>query len=224
MVMERLIWQPLFPKFYNELQWTIGRELLGQLFLMLLVATGNLFYSHVLGITILTFDYYLRFVGMTLAVGIFPSTFVVAATYFVLYQRHQAQAAQVHPHESMPQAGTLRLVAENDKDVLEVAKASLRYVSSADNYATVVWDGEGSLQKELIRSSLSRLEDQMEDPMLMRVHRSYIANLYRVRAISGNAQGYRLHLPGDDEVPVSRKYGPQVLARLSEVGVGPGGS
>ena len=132
---------------------------------------------------------------------------------------------------------TIELVAENGKDKLSVALADLLYIESSDNYSTVFWanpptqrtsadlsatadgvaaragneksanSGNGKIAKELVRSSLSRLEMQIAVPNVVRCHRSYIVNLAKVRSVSGNAQGYKLHLDGlETPVPVARKY------------------
>ena len=83
----------------------------------------------------------------------------------------------------------------------------LLYIESADNYSSILFKKEGKREKELLRSSLSRLETQIENPRVVRCHRSYIVNLDHVISVTGNAQGYKLHL-GDsgDTIPVARKY------------------
>ena len=63
------------------------------------------------------------------------------------------------------------------------------------------------LFKEIIRSSLTRLEGQIQIKSIVRCHRSFIVNLDKVIKVSGNAQGFKLHLEGTDfMVPVARKY------------------
>jgi DNA-binding LytR/AlgR family response regulator len=52
-------------------------------------------------------------------------------------------------------------------------------------------------------------------PHIMRCHKSYMVNLKFVRDISGNAQGYKLHIPAlNFPVPVSRSYQDRVLQAL----------
>ncbi len=76
-----------------------------------------------------------------------------------------------------------------------------------------------------MRASLSRLAGQAAEQgaQLVRVHRSYLVNLQRVARVSGNAQGYRLHLsaPDVEPVPVGRTYSEAVLATLQRVGARP---
>ncbi|MFC0185517.1 LytTR family transcriptional regulator DNA-binding domain-containing protein [Pseudarcicella hirudinis] len=70
----------------------------------------------------------------------------------------------------------------------------------------MVYEKDGQVYKELIRSSLSRLEGQIDNPEIVRCHRSFIVNLSKVASVSGNAQGYKLKLKGYEMlVPVARK-------------------
>ena len=76
---------------------------------------------------------------------------------------------------------------------------------------------DGKLRKHLLRSSLSRLEEQISQAgTIRRCHRSYIVNLAQVSSISGNAQGYHLHFRDcDEEVPVGRSYAQDILKAIS---------
>ena len=60
------------------------------------------------------------------------------------------------------------------------------------------------------------MEKQLSDlPQFFRCHRTYLVNLDRVGHVSGNAQGYKLHLEGiDNLVPVSRSLNEEINLRL----------
>jgi DNA-binding LytR/AlgR family response regulator len=91
----------------------------------------------------------------------------------------------------------------------------LLFIESSDNYCTVVYLENGQLVKPLLRSSLSRLESQIDMPHIVRCHRSYVVNLDRVERVTGNAQGYKLHLMGGQlQVPVARRYNDTLVAEL----------
>jgi len=59
----------------------------------------------------------------------------------------------------------------------------LLFIESADNYATLVSIVNGKKKKELIRSSLKRIEGQLNHPDLMRCHRAYIINLGKIKTV-----------------------------------------
>ncbi|WP_158550010.1 LytR/AlgR family response regulator transcription factor [Runella aurantiaca] len=106
----------------------------------------------------------------------------------------------------------LTLVAENGKDKLTILPQHLCYIEADDNYVTVVFQEEQKIRKELLRSSLGRIESQIRASHIRRCHRSYMVNLQKVYRVSGNAQGYKLHLwQVAEPLPVSRGYAKQVI-------------
>ncbi|MDZ7899314.1 MAG: LytTR family DNA-binding domain-containing protein [Arcicella sp.] len=101
----------------------------------------------------------------------------------------------------------LVFTAENEKDTLTLSTQNLLYIESSDNYSTIVFLKDQQIVKELIRSSLTRLEGQIQAKTIVRCHRSFIVNLDKVMKVSGNAQGFKLQLSETDFiVPVARKY------------------
>ncbi len=106
-------------------------------------------------------------------------------------------------------------IAENEKDTFEIINAQLLYIESTDNYSTLFYWDKKVLKKQMIRSSLKRLESQIKSPAIMRCHRAYIVNLNNVEHCSGNAAGYKLSFfDCDNTISVSRNYGAKVLEVL----------
>lgn len=213
------------PKYHNENSWNIGKEIMSIMMLILMIAVGNVIFSNIV------FD--LKngigsFLGMLLAViviGVFPATFGVMLNYIVQLKKYN-QPIVVHHHTTevalneqisenkIRNAALLKLVAENEKDSIEILSENLFYIESSDNYSTVFYKKNGKLQKELLRSSLTRLESQISYENIVRCHRSFIVNLDKVETVTGNAQGYKLHLESPELlVPVARKYS-EIVERL----------
>lgn len=90
------------------------------------------------------------------------------------------------------------------------------YAESADNYVRVFTLEDGKLSRQIVRNTLKNFESSFpSDDAVFRCHRAYIVNLKKVSHISGNAQGYKLHLEGVDEpVPVSRNLNKEIAARI----------
>jgi DNA-binding LytR/AlgR family response regulator len=127
------------------------------------------------------------------------------------------------PHrEPAPQLATtaqdLMLTAENEKDFLTLPAQDLLFIEADDNYCTVVYLERDKVHKKLLRSSLTRLENQVTAFNIVRCHRSYLVNLDQVKSVSGNAQGYRLHFPmTPGTVPVARSSSGMVKAAFAPV-------
>ncbi|GAB3756943.1 LytR/AlgR family response regulator transcription factor [Spirosoma pomorum] len=224
------LWSNLFPKQFSETNWTVGREILLITFNILLIAVANGFYLAALiddlGTTGLN---WLSMVLITYLVGLFPVTGVVLLNYITQLRKYSRSAAELSVHPTIQDAPvinseieteervdtSLRLTAENEKDHLTLPTADLLFIESSDNYCTVVYLKNGQPTKPLLRSSLSRLENQLNRAHIVRCHRSYLVNLDRVERVTGNAQGYKLHLlNGQFIVPVARQYNDTLVAEL----------
>ena len=229
----------LLPRFFAEDRWTVGREIVKILVLILCIALANRIYLNwLLGGSMQ--GGWLQSIWMTFVIGIFPTIGVVLTNYILQLRKYQQQAAHLLLHKQPSDTPSLQtdtpvgaeskntivdlpfgnqrlvLVAENEKDTLQLDRADLLAIESSDNYCTVFYRKNGVLGKELVRSSLSRLENQLgAGTPFVRCHRSYVVNLDRVERVSGNAQGYKLHLlAGQLVVPVARKYNDTLVASL----------
>jgi DNA-binding LytR/AlgR family response regulator len=140
-----------------------------------------------------------------ITVGIFPIVFSIIYNYNKQLRKYGMEIA-VNKLESENE--TLHtLLADNQKDKLVLKGKDLLYIESADNYAHVFHLKEAELRNDLLRGSLSRMEEFLNDEDIARCHRSFIVNLNLVDRVSGNAQGYKLHLRDIDKlIPVARKY------------------
>lgn len=207
----------LLKGYYTESEYTVGREIGSLLGLLLLISTGNHLYSSaVLGSYHSLQSGFLDSVLVTLSVGAFPIVLGVLSNYIYRLKRYSQppQVAARTPTDTPTEV--LLLVAENGKDTLRLSLEQFLYAEAADNYVMVFYWENDALQRTLLRTSLSRLEEQhASQPDLVRCHRSFWVNLAQVERVSGNAQGYRLHLrQGGAEVPVARRYNATLVARF----------
>ncbi|GAA4411268.1 LytTR family DNA-binding domain-containing protein [Nibrella viscosa] len=213
------VWPAIWPRQFSDERWTVGREIALVLLNILLIALGNMLYmTWMIGHPAYVTDL-VSAILITFLVGIFPVAGSIIFNYIVQLKKYSRTAAEAPVHEPKPVLPSgeqpLVLLAENEKDTVTVKPSSLLYIESSDNYSTIVTDEDGRAQKTLLRSSLSRLEGQITHPAIVRCHRSYIVNLDRVEKVTGNAQGYKLHmLNAQHVVPVARKYNDSFISRL----------
>ena len=207
----RLVLPILFPKFFNEQKWVVWKEIADVLILLLLITCANMFYSkfffHYIPLTL--FGFVVMFLIVAL-IGLIPISFGVMSNYIIQLKKYN-QTIVVQPNETIKSeertASPIKLLAENEKDIIETTTDDLFFIESSDNYSTVFYQKGDALHKELLRSSLTRLENQIDSPNIVRCHRSYIVNLDKVGKVTGNAQGYKLHLKSSElTIPVARKY------------------
>lgn len=210
----------LFPHFFTEKVWTTGKQILWTMLNIALIGLGNLLYTHwafSLGIHASSILY---FELITLGIGLFP----VAASYVLnqlLLERRYLRGSHAlnqqladHPHLAVKTE--LCLEGENQSDRLCLPAEQLLYLQAADNYVKVHYL-VGEQQKQLLlRGSLRAFEQQLAaHHHFVRCHKSFIVNQQHIQRISGNAQGYKLHLQQCEAlIPVSRALNAQLSTWL----------
>lgn len=223
----------LIPKTEIEDNWKVWKEIVLILGVLLSIALGNLFYGKLIHIAEINLIGLMNSMMVTVLLGLFPITLAILNKYHRLLRLNLQVAKQAnefiaHPNvqetekkESQKPADSLAplsqnkllLIAENEKDKLEINLEDLLFIESQDNYSGVVIVEGLKVKKQLIRSSLKRLEGQIQSKMVKRCHRAFIVNLSKVSKVEGNAAGYILSFSeSDTKVPVSRSYGPEVMS------------
>ncbi len=147
--------------------------------------------------------------GLTFAIGIFPTLLGAFISQAKLSKRYATEAALISPkHHAEPvkDEQIIVLEGENQNERLPLMPAQLVYIAAADNYVQVFFLENNRLKNQMLRATMKKMEDALlEHPQFFRCHRTYLVNMNMVKMVTGNAQGYRLHLEGlEDTVPVSR--------------------
>jgi DNA-binding LytR/AlgR family response regulator len=110
----------------------------------------------------------------------------------------------------------LHLKGDNLSENFQLAADDFLFASANDNYTHIFYLRDGLVQQVLFRVSVKSLSEQAAGaPSIFRCHKSFLVNLQQVAHISGNAQGYKLHLQQNEfSVPVSRSLNSQVKQQL----------
>jgi len=96
-----------------------------------------------------------------------------------------------------------RLVIRSEGSILLVRVEDVDWLEAAGNYVCV----HLGKRNHIVRDSLAHLEKQLDPARFLRVHRSAIVNLDRIRELRPTFQGdYKVVLLSGDILPLSRKY------------------
>lgn len=209
----------LFPVFFDEEKWQVWKEILFNIFFIACIGLGNLLLAHLLWEVALDARSFLTWQGLTFAVGIFPTLIGVFLTQLKQSRRYVAEANLLTREVHTPVAAshqTVTLTGDNQNETLQLDAGQIACLSAADNYVQVFFFENGALKSRMLRATLKKMEDALAaSPQFFRCHRTYIVNLEKVREVSGNAQGYRLHLEGlEATVPVSRNLNEVMRVKL----------
>lgn len=101
-------------------------------------------------------------------------------------------------------------VPDGDRHLV-VAASSVDWIEADGDYVRLHVGG----RVHLLRRTMKSLEGRLDASRFLRVHRSVIARVDRVRHVRSNAHGdYTLLLDGGERLPVGRRYRDAVLERL----------
>jgi len=211
----------IFSSAFDEDKWTVKKQIAWFIYQIVFISVINLVFSAVIGLVALSIGGLLFFQAITLAVGVFPVFIITITNYVRLLKRNTQVAATIaldKPETTAAEVSEIiELTADNGKDKILFPANTLLFITASDNYSTLFLMKAGNVQKELIRGSLTRFEQQLNTKLIRRCHRSYIVNLYHVARVSGNAQGYNLHFAQTETLaPVSRKYSAEILHLLKD--------
>lgn len=102
----------------------------------------------------------------------------------------------------------INILDENGELHMAVDLEKLLFLKSADNYVAVYFVKDGKIKKELVRTSLKRLETELDEYPIRRCHRSYMVNINNISVSMKSNQGLSLALKDyfDESIPVSKNY------------------
>lgn len=221
----------LFRKFFLEERWNVGKELVLMSWQVVSISFINLGITRLLYAVDFTLAGLLNFLWITAAVGIFPVAIIILLKQQILYRRYAHSAAELEkklqyktgitePRKTKPVQlpETILLEGNNQHESLQLAITDIRFINAADNYIKVHYLEAGKPVQTVLRSTLKKAQSLLEDhPQLFRCHRAYIVNLAAVSHISGNAQGFKLHLRDIPEpIPVSRNLNDEIALLIGQ--------
>lgn len=208
----------------NSENWTAGKEMLVYLIHLFCIGMGNVLFANSIGMANLSFPGILTYQFFTLAVGVFPVGIIVFIKETYLNNRYQNKARIINTqlekkpdrdHEEKKEE-PLKLSSVNVHEELTLHPDELLYVKASDNYVEVISIQGNTTRKSLLRNTLKNIDNDLKGhDIFFRCHKSYLVNLNYVNHLSGNAQGYKLHLRNTTaKIPVSRQYNETIKARL----------
>ncbi|HEY1164965.1 MAG TPA: LytTR family DNA-binding domain-containing protein [Chitinophaga sp.] len=213
----------LFPAFFAETNWTVGRHIFIILADVFFIGLGNLLFTAWYLNTSLSFYAIAWFQVITVAVGVLPVAMYVMYSQIALQKKYAAEASMIDAHvqerkqhEAEKIEGLIIIGAENAEEGLQLAPSQLLFIAAADNYIKVHHLEQGRVKQTLLRSTLKKAAAGLADhPQFFRCHRTFLVNLDHVNSINGNAQGYKLQLAHTEEwLPVSRSLHDEIRQKL----------
>jgi len=119
-------------------------------------------------------------------------------------RRVKAHLVQRHPTDAVPGLFALnRFLVRADGRVLFFEAEEIDWIEAASNYVEI---HTGS-QSYLVRYTMNELEKRLRPTQFLRIHRSYIVNVGKIRGVQPCKTGeYVVRLQNGKELPSSRGY------------------
>jgi tetratricopeptide (TPR) repeat protein len=166
---------------------------------------------------------YMNIILVVTGITIIPLFFIIIYLEKVLLRKHIQMAgilsSRIHAFHPKESVDLIEIYSDRSKDVLNIPADNLLMIEAAGNYAKICYTEDNKTKTTLILATLKLIESQLENHQnFSRCHKSYIINLKKVKKVVGNSHGYKLEIPGiEDLVPVSRSYAETFIKTVDKV-------
>jgi len=207
----------IFKRFYDPNKWTIGRSLLNNVFILIIMGVGVVCYDYFIVMKQLPQYFPMGFLVdlfATLTIGIVPISIITIINQNTTLKRNLNSSKEINQILSE----RVKSLSTNDddfitlkgsiKDSMSLKPEDIIYIESEGNYVNVYYKRDDKIMHRLLRSTIKQMEESFQNyPMFIRSHRAFIVNTNYISNTKGNAQGYQLTLCDiPHEIPVSRTY------------------
>ncbi len=177
--------------------------------LLLSLLTGNLSFD---GFIVVLRDV-ITYAMPVLFVAVFFAERILLKRYLAQAREYTRELQELKPEVDKR---SIQFRFEGKEADISIQQESLLCIEANDNYIALYHLVSGRVKKELYRSTMKLAEEQLKGmENLVRCHKSYIINTLHVSRVSGNAQGYKIHLENIEfEIPVSRSFPREMISSL----------
>jgi hypothetical protein len=225
LTLDNLLLKAYFQTKSGKSTWTVKKQIVMLLLILFTIGTGNYFYSawqihfHNPLVGFLVFQFF------TTAVGLLPISIITIINENLRNKAFLKEASilnqtvpSLHKTELSEALAEppLCLTGETSTKPLVIPVSDFLYAESSGNYLEVRFLKEGKVRTFLLRTTLTRAEEQLEPfASIMKCHRAFLVNCEQIVQVKGNAQGLRIQLNHtSDEIPVSRNFIKDLRAKM----------
>lgn len=161
-------------------------------------------------------DYYLLTFKYTLLIAIIPYI-IGLLILFAAQQYRLANNLSMKIKANVSSLEALPIEDEKGKLILSLQPQNILFFKSEDNYVDVYYLIGNTVKRELIRTTLKKIEEKCKHNDLIRIHRSYTINARNISSSKKTPKGYIIqfdHIP-ELQIPVSASHQKQFEQYLS---------
>lgn len=202
-----------FRKTKNQTKWTLLEEFIQIGALLVLIGTASFLMRDLLynNPNNWSWNYFFEEIRNCFVAGIFFYFFLRLSTFYFESKKGSPFVLQFTPLTVKPEKTVLKsnifITTQVKQDDFLLDMDQLLFAKADGNYIELTKSNGHQMTTEVKRISLTQFETQItEYPHLFRCHRTYLVNMYKIKQVAGNSQGYVLSFKETDiKIPVSRK-------------------
>ncbi len=225
-----LISQSLFPHFFREEKWTVGKEIISIASILILITFVCTIVSVFYFGSSFSFGGFFILTGKIFSIALLPVGFSILTKYNTMLKRNLKAAEKMSQslHEIVPERNENEVHLVNESPLIvfkqerggnnfKVPLDKFIYAESEGNYLLVHYLENNLVQSQKVRTTIKQMEEEYSEfNNLFRSHRAYWVNMNFVENVNGNSRGYTLFIKDiQQEIPVSRKYIPLLKSFLN---------
>ena len=213
------------PKWFNEENWRVWKEILHLAVACSLIGIANFFYLNSLGYAELSFLHFFIVLSNSFLVSVITILIWVVINYNRMLKQYLQEAQWVNKELQdklqeqipTPNESVLTFQSESGKQSITLPKESLIFVESVGNYVEFNFLKDNRPTKQQLRNKMKVIEEQLlETPDFFRCHRAFLINLDFILSVEGNAKGLTMHVKHTHQlIPVARSKTKALRDRLS---------
>lgn len=218
-----VVWglRKFFPGLMDPDQWTVGKEILLILVVILAICASNVLAFVILGLSDNPFPSLLYGITVkTIGISILPVTILVLFEQMSYHRAQSLKAGElsISISDSRSFGGASKgevksdppqkvlFEGENEKPVAFLEVDKIAYLKAEGNYVEIFYqEGSPQLKRVLVRNRLKNCLQQLPESWFFQCHKSFVVNCHWITEIRGNARNLELVLKHSDiPVPVAR--------------------
>ena len=155
-----------------------------------------------------TFEIFRKAVANTTWMLLIP--YVISFLY--LYNEQLIQKLAENTEENK-ENNVIQFKDEKDEVRFSITSDKVVFIESSDNYCIIKYLNNDKISDFVLRSSLKRLANELNDTPIQRCHRSYMINLEHVASLKKDNSdiSFEFDVPNIKEIPISKSYNEKIM-------------
>ena len=133
-------------------------------------------------------------------------------SFLYLYNEHLIKKLAENTEE-IKENNVIQFKDEKDEVRFSITSDKVVFIESSDNYCIIKYLNNDKISDFVLRSSLKRLANELNETPIQRCHRSYMINLEHVASLKKDNSdiSFEFDVPNVKEIPISKSYNEKIM-------------